>query len=109
MVRFLTFVQLAVLAAYASGFTPSKISSSVKKSQFSPAVFPSVGSSSSNRIMPGSPTISTSLQLKINVDEIDEDESRINPAVFKNALYVGSVVIALGLPVAFLVWSSLSD
>jgi len=44
---------------------------------------------------------SVALQLKINVDEIEESD-RINPAVFRSAIFVGGTLLALALPFFFL-------
>ncbi|KAG7359330.1 hypothetical protein IV203_015919 [Nitzschia inconspicua] len=57
---------------------------------------------------------STMLHLKIPVDNKDDDKSnqtskgiKINPGAFKGAAYAGSIVIAVFLPVAFLIWAAL--
>lgn len=46
----------------------------------------------------------TSLQMvRVKIDpNAPKDDGRLNPAVFKNAAYLGSVVIALLLPLGFL-------
>lgn len=47
----------------------------------------------------------TALNLRVKVDP-NEKPDRLNPAVFKNALYLGSVAFAVLLPVVLLVASS---
>ena len=44
----------------------------------------------------------TSLNLKVKVDP-NKKEDRLNPAVFRNAAYIGSIAVAVLLPVVFLV------
>ena len=56
--------------------------------------------------MPTTPLTSTSLNLRVKVDPNEKKEERLNPAVFKNALYLGSVAFAVLLPVIFLVAGS---
>mmetsp|Transcript_29654 Transcript_29654/g.81525 ORF Transcript_29654/g.81525 Transcript_29654/m.81525 type:complete len:100 (+) Transcript_29654:150-449(+) len=46
---------------------------------------------------------STALNLKVKVDPDAVKNDRTNPAVFKNALYVGSVAFAVLLPLIFVV------
>ena len=48
---------------------------------------------------------STALSLRVKVDP-NEKEERLNPAVFNNALYLGSIIVAVFLPVALLVAGS---
>jgi hypothetical protein len=48
---------------------------------------------------------STSLQLKVKVDP-DQKKERMNPAVFKNSLYLGSIAFAVLLPVILLIAGS---
>ena len=50
-------------------------------------------------------TTSTSLNLKVKIDP-NAKEERVNPAVFKNALYLGSIAFAVLLPVALLIAGS---
>jgi len=44
--------------------------------------------------------------VKIKIDPNAKESERVNPAVFKNALYLGSIAFAVLLPVFFLVASS---
>ena len=67
-------------------------------------------SSSAQRTTSASPLMTTSarstaLNLRVKVDP-NEKEERLNPAVFKNALYLGSVAFAVLLPVVLLVADS---
>jgi len=43
--------------------------------------------------------------VRVKVDPNDKEE-KLNPAVFKNAFYLGSIAIAVGLPIFFLIWST---
>jgi hypothetical protein len=47
----------------------------------------------------------TSLHMvRVKIDpNAPKDDERINPAVFKNAIYLGSIVVAVLLPFAFLI------
>mmetsp|Transcript_17289 Transcript_17289/g.35819 ORF Transcript_17289/g.35819 Transcript_17289/m.35819 type:complete len:99 (+) Transcript_17289:203-499(+) len=45
---------------------------------------------------------STALNLKVKIDPEAAKSDRTNPAVFKNALYLGSVAFAVLLPLIFL-------
>ena len=53
-------------------------------------------------------TTTTAMNMvRVKVDPKDQKESsRINPAVFKNALYLGSIGAAILLPIFFLIASS---
>jgi hypothetical protein len=54
-------------------------------------------------------TSSTALSLKLNVKELEKNASNKNTSAnVKGAAYGGSIVIAILLPVAFLVWSATS-
>jgi hypothetical protein len=54
-------------------------------------------------------TSSTALSLKLNVKELEKNASNKNTSAnVKGATYGGSIVIAILLPVAFLVWSATS-
>jgi hypothetical protein len=44
-------------------------------------------------------------RIKIDPNKQDDDDDRLNPAVFKNALYLGSIAFAILLPIFFLVAS----
>lgn len=50
-------------------------------------------------------TSTTSLRLRVEADP-DQEGDRINPAVFKNGLYLGSIAFAVLLPVFLLVVGS---
>lgn len=52
-------------------------------------------------------TSSTALNLKIKVDESAQDSNRINPGAFRGAAYGGSILVAVALPLVFLVWAAL--
>ena len=51
---------------------------------------------------------STALQLRVEQSD-DDDSDRLNPAVFKNALYLGSVAFAVLLPLFFVVAGALKN
>jgi hypothetical protein len=54
-------------------------------------------------------TSSTALSLKLDVKELEKNASNKNTSAnVKGAAYGGSIVIAILLPVAFLVWSATS-
>jgi len=97
---FFAFLLVAVLAATnISSFqvSPVGVAASTRTASFSSA-YDFSGSES---------TTSTSLNMvRVKVDPKDLKEERLNPAVFKNALYLGSVVVAVLLPVLFLIASS---
>jgi hypothetical protein len=57
-------------------------------------------------VAPCTPFSSTSLHLKIKVDPEAEKSNRVNPAVFKNAAYGGSIALAVILPLAFIIWAA---
>jgi hypothetical protein len=59
--------------------------------------------------VPSSPFMaetSTSLNLKIKIDP-EDSKTRVNPGAYKGAAYVGSIAVAVLLPVVFLIWSSI--
>jgi len=49
--------------------------------------------------------VTTALHLRVKVDP-NEKPDKLNPATFKNAAYLGSIAIAVLLPVFFLIASS---
>jgi hypothetical protein len=51
---------------------------------------------------------STTLYVKVKIDPKKSDD-RINPAVFRNAAYLGSIAVAVLLPVIFLIWSATNN
>jgi hypothetical protein len=48
---------------------------------------------------------STQLSLKIKLDP-EASKKKVNPGAFKGAAYGGSIVVAVLLPLAFLVWAA---
>ncbi|KAL3815999.1 hypothetical protein ACHAXA_010659 [Cyclostephanos tholiformis] len=105
----------AVSLDTASGFTSIRTSSPQPRSTLAPK--PSHGlenngpssSSSSFAIIPPPPSV-TALNLKVKIDP-EAAKTKVNKNVAGNAkmaAYGGSVVIALMLPIAFLVWSAVS-
>lgn len=93
MNRFLALLLTALVAqtaAFSVAPHGSKVASATRTMKTTPFSYPAVESSS------------TALHLRVKVDPEDMKQDRINPAVFKNAAYVGSVLIALALPLFFL-------
>jgi hypothetical protein len=91
MNRFLALVLLALIASNAQAFVVAP-----KYAALSTSSSPMTKTSSS----PFSST--TMLHLKVKVKEEDLKEEKLNPAVFRNAAYLGSIAIALLLPLFFL-------
>ena len=96
----LALIVVVFVATSATAFHVGTASSRVvsHKQQLS---FPTKSSSASTL----SSASTTALSLRIKVDP-EEKEERLNPAVFKNALYLGSVAFAVLLPVFLLLAGS---
>ena len=106
MTRFLALLFLAVLAATSiDGFTigsavTHKLQSSIARTTSTPGAASPFASSANTA------TAATAMHMvKIKVDP-NAKEERVNPAVFKNALYLGSIAVAVLLPVFFLIAAS---
>ena len=100
MLRVLVFLFLAALAATnVQGFTVVPTAHKVPTSiaGFSTGALPSAAHSMA---------AATALHMvKVKVDPKAKEE-RVNPAVFKNAIYLGSIAFAILLPIFFLVAAS---
>eukprot|EP00544_Gedaniella_sp_CCMP2646_P014269 CAMPEP_0202487126 /NCGR_PEP_ID=MMETSP1361-20130828/5545_1 /ASSEMBLY_ACC=CAM_ASM_000849 /TAXON_ID=210615 /ORGANISM="Staurosira complex sp., Strain CCMP2646" /LENGTH=106 /DNA_ID=CAMNT_0049116445 /DNA_START=36 /DNA_END=356 /DNA_ORIENTATION=+ len=101
--RFLQCLIIALVAVSgASAFTV--VGNNNNKSMISTRTVPSAFSTQTQTA-----TSSTALSLKLNVKELEKNASNKNTSAnVKGAAYGGSIVIAILLPVAFLVWSATS-
>lgn len=90
MNRFFAFLLLALLASNTGAFIVSP----------KHALLSTSSSPTARTMSPFVPM--TILHLKVKVKEEDLKDDKLNPAVFKNAAYLGSILIALLLPLFFL-------
>ncbi|KAL7428171.1 hypothetical protein ACHAXH_001736 [Discostella pseudostelligera] len=98
-------VAAATLATTSTAFTTTQSRAVLRQSDA--ASRPSNIAGPTFQVLPSSTSTSTALQLKVKVDpEAKKTKNAAGNA--KMAAYGGSVVIALLLPIAFLVWSAVS-
>ncbi|KAL3771104.1 hypothetical protein ACHAWU_006481 [Discostella pseudostelligera] len=100
-------VAAATLATTSTAFTTTQSLAVLRQS--SDASFrPSNPAGPTFQVIPSSTSSSTALQLKVKVDPDAAKKTKNTAGNAKMAAYGGSVVIALLLPIAFLVWSAVS-
>jgi len=107
MFRFLTLLVLLVALA-ATNVVAFSVVSPVKNNKVatsSIARASSTTTTTSSFVAAASTTTTAMHMVKIKVDP-NAKEERLNPAVFKNAFYLGSVAVAVLLPVFFLIAAS---
>lgn len=108
MVRFLALLVLLVVlaASNVASFSVSPVKNNKVASSIARASSTATTTSPFAAAAAAASTTTTAMHMvKIKVDP-NAKEERLNPAVFKNAFYLGSVAVAVLLPVFFLIAAS---